>query len=207
MAETEQNASQMTSYRSIAKGTAIFGGTQLASMAANIIKGKLSAHIIGAYGLGISAHLTSAFSPMQLIFSCGFDMSGSQGISAIEDARERAVYVKCFRRLIMLLATMAMVTTLASSWWLSQLTFGTTEHWTWFDSLRRNNHPARLPAHQGTRHLQYDSSSLRTGHSCTHVLAMGSGGHSTKHRTIGTSVLGRSQTFHSPSRHSLGTRR
>ena len=69
------------------------------------------------------------------------------------------------------------------------------------DSLRRNNHPARLPAHQGTRHLQYDSSSLRTGHSCTHVLAMGSGGHSTKHRTIGTSVLGRSQTFHSPSRH------
>lgn len=132
MAETEQNESQKTSYRSIAKGTAIFGGTQLASMAANIIKGKLSAHIIGAYGLGISAHLTSTFTPIQQIFTCGLNISGIQAISAIEDARERAVYVKCFRRLIMLLATMATVTTLASSWWLSQLTFGTTEHWTWF---------------------------------------------------------------------------
>lgn len=128
MTETEQNSS----YRDIAKGTAIFGGTQLVSMLANIAKGKLSAIIIGAYGLGISAHLTSTFTPIQQIFTCGLNISGIQAISSIEDERERAEYVKCFRRLIQLLAAMATLSTAISAWWLSRLTFGTTEHWPWF---------------------------------------------------------------------------
>ncbi len=130
-----EDKEQQNSYKSITKATAIFGGTQMANMAATIIKGKLSALLIGAYGLGISAHLYSSALPIQQIFTCGLNMSAVQTISSTIDERERTEHVICLRRMIMVLATMATVTTMASAWWLSQLTFGTTEHWPWFVTI------------------------------------------------------------------------
>lgn len=127
---SEKNAE--TSYRSIAKGTAIFGGTQIVSMLSNLAKGKLSAHIIGAYGMGISSHLMSTLMPIQGFFTFGLNTSAVQTLSSITDEVERSHYVKSFRRLMLVLALMAMISTMASSWWLSQLTFHTPVHWDWF---------------------------------------------------------------------------
>ena len=112
------------SYKNITKATAIFGGTQVMSMAANIIKGKLAACLVGAYGLGISALLYSTATPIQQLFTCGLNVSAVKDISSAPDDAERSERIICFRRMITALASTAMVTTAASAWWLSQLTFG-----------------------------------------------------------------------------------
>lgn len=127
-----ENKKQEEAYRSITKSTAIFGSTQVMSMAANIIKGKLAAHIVGAYGLGISAHLYSTATPIQQLFTCGLNISAVKEISSAKDDQERSECITYFRRTIMFLSIMAFISTAISAWWLSQLTFGTTEHWMWF---------------------------------------------------------------------------
>lgn len=123
------------SYKSITKATAIFGGTQVMSMAANIIKGKLAACLVGAYGMGISALLYSTATPIQQFFTCGLNVSAVKTISSADSDEEQADSIACFRRMMTALASMAMITTAASSWWLSQLTFGTLDHWPWFSAI------------------------------------------------------------------------
>lgn len=127
-----ENSKQEESYRSITKATAIFGGTQVMSMAANIIKGKLAATIIGAYGMGISAHLYSTATPIQQLFTCGLNISAVKEISSAQNDQERSECITCLRRMIRLLAIMAFTSTALSAWWLSLLTFGTDNHWNWF---------------------------------------------------------------------------
>ena len=123
------------SYKNITKATAIFGGTQVMSIAANIVKGKLAACIVGAYGLGISAHLYSTASPIQQLFTCGLNVSAIKALSSAHSEDERSECITCLRRLITLLASMALLCTVASAWWLSQLTFGSQSHWAWFCSV------------------------------------------------------------------------
>lgn len=123
------------SYKSITKATAIFGGTQVMSMMANILKGKLAACLVGAYGLGISALLFSTANPIQQFFTCGLNVSAVKTISSAASDTERSEHITCFRRMITALATMAMVATAASAWWLSQLTFGSQDHWPWFIAI------------------------------------------------------------------------
>ena len=127
--------SNQSSYRSIAKGTAIFGGTQMVTMASNIVKGKLSAYLLGAYGMGISSHLMSTLMPIQGFFTFGLNTSAVQTLSSTTDETQRSHYVKSFRRLMLALGLMAMVSTLASAGWLSILTFRTSDHWHWFAQL------------------------------------------------------------------------
>ena len=125
-------SAQLSSYRHIAKSTAIFGGTQLVTMAVNILKGKLSAVLLGGYGMGISSHLSSTLTPIQGFFTFGLTTSAVQTLSSISEEEQRSSYVKCFRRLILLLASMAMLSTLSCAWWLSRVTFQSASHWHWF---------------------------------------------------------------------------
>ena len=128
------NATQ-SSFRRIMKGTAIFGGTQLVNMAAGIVKGKLTAHIIGANGMGISSHLFSTLSPIQQLFTFGLTTSAVKTLSSLTDEEERSSYVKSFRRLMLVLSLLALVCTLSGAWWLSIVTFQTSAHWYWFVTL------------------------------------------------------------------------
>lgn len=124
-----------SSFRSIMKGTAIFGGTQMVNMASNIAKGKLTAAILGARGMGISSLLSSTLSPIQQFFTFGLTTSAVKTLSSLSDEKERSSYVKSFRRLMLLLSLLAMGCTLAGARWLSLATFSTPDHWTWFAIL------------------------------------------------------------------------
>lgn len=126
------DSSSQSSYRHIMKGTAIFGGTQLLSIVINVVKGKLVAHLLGAYGMGISSHLMSGVTPIQQFFTFGLNTSAVKTLSGMDDEQQRASYVKSFRRLLTTLALMAGLSTLVCAQWLSLLTFRTTDHWTWF---------------------------------------------------------------------------
>lgn len=127
---SESNA--QSSFRRIMKGTAIFGGTQMVTMAINIVRGKLVASILGANGMGFSSHQTSTISPIQQLFTFGLSTSAVKVISSATDENERNSYVVCFRRLILVLSLMAMCYTMICSQWLSLLTFKTPDHWHWF---------------------------------------------------------------------------
>mgnify|MGYP003445051501 FL=1 len=120
-----------SSFRHIMKGTAIFGGTQMMTILINIVKGKLVACLLGAYGMGISSHLMSTLMPIQQFFTFGLTTSAIKTISSIEDEDRKASYIKTFRTLMLLLASMAAISTFALSYWLSILTFQTSEHQDW----------------------------------------------------------------------------
>lgn len=124
-----------SSFRRIMKGTAIFGGTQMVNMASNIVKGKLTAAILGAHGMGISSLLSSTLSPIQQLFTFGLTTSAVKTLSSLSDETERSSYVKSFRRLMLVLSLLAMGCTLAGARWLSLAAFGTPDHWTWFAIL------------------------------------------------------------------------
>jgi len=53
------------SYRSILKGTSVFGGVQVFQILINMVRGKFVALFLGPDGMGVSALLTSATSTVQ----------------------------------------------------------------------------------------------------------------------------------------------
>ena len=53
------------SYKSIMKGTAIFGGTQFFAILVNLIRGKLVALFLGPEGMGISSLMMSSMNTIQ----------------------------------------------------------------------------------------------------------------------------------------------
>ena len=124
-----------SSFRNIMKGTALFGGTQVFTTGINLVKGKLVAAILGAMGMGISSHLSSTLSPIQQFFSFGLTTSAVKSISATTNEQERSALMKSLRRLMLLLALIAMSATAGCSVWLSMLTFQTPSHWPWFVML------------------------------------------------------------------------
>ena len=62
-------------YRSIAKGSAIFGGTQIYNILIGIVRGKLVAMLLGPEGMGIASLLNSAALTIQQFSSFGINLS------------------------------------------------------------------------------------------------------------------------------------
>ena len=121
-----------TIYRQILKGTAVFGGTQILTMLANVVRGKFVALLLGDVGMGISSLLQSAIAPMQQLFSLGLPSSVVKYIAAESDPLRQASVVKAYRRILLALATLALIAMLLGAPLLSRMTFGTTDHTVWF---------------------------------------------------------------------------
>ena len=114
----------MPTYRHILRGTAIFGGTQVVTLLASLVRGKFVAILLGAHGMGISSLLTSALSPVIQFFSLGMPTAAVSHIAAAEDdMRERARRIVAFRRSMTLLAIMAAIYILAISPLMTSVTF------------------------------------------------------------------------------------
>ena len=104
----------MPTYRHILRGTAIFGGTQVVTLLASLVRGKFVAILLGAHGMGISSLLTSALSPVIQFFSLGMPTAAVSHIAAAEnDMRERARRIVAVRRSMTQLAIMAAIYILA----------------------------------------------------------------------------------------------
>lgn len=131
MTKTEQRSD----FRHIMKGTAVFGGTQMFTMLANMVKGKFVAMILGDYGMGISSLLQSALSPMQQLFSFGLPTSGVKDIAAESDPQRKAEVVLTFRRLLTTLAFSGAITMLVCSTLFSISTFGDNTYTRWFAEM------------------------------------------------------------------------
>lgn len=122
-------------YRSIMKGTALFGGTQMVSVVANVLRGKMVAELLCAAGLGISSLYMSTLMPLQQFFSMGMPVAVVSAIAAITaadaDGRQRvAAHVTAFRRCLGVLALMGAAFMVASAPLLSRMSFESAEHTT-----------------------------------------------------------------------------
>mgnify|MGYP002622285165 CR=1 FL=1 len=117
------------------KGTAVFGGSQMFTMLANIVKGKFTAIFLGTGGMGVSSLLNSALAPMQQLFTFSLPTAGVRDIANEEDAEQKAHKVLAFRRVLFVLAVLGMITMAVGAPLLSISTFGSSEHTLWFVAL------------------------------------------------------------------------
>ena len=123
---------ERSAFRHIMKGTAVFGGTQVLTMLANIVKGKIVAMVLSDYGMGISSLMQSALMPMQQFFSLGLPSSGVKDIAVEADPQRKADVVLTFRRLLYTLGVVGSLVMAACSELFSISTFGDTSHAWWF---------------------------------------------------------------------------
>lgn len=129
---------ERTSYRSMIKGTAIFGGVQLFNIIINIVRGKLIAVLLGPVGMGISAMLTSTMNSVNQLTGLGLDMGAMRNISIAAsngDEKEISRVVTIFRKLVIYTAILGASVCLLGCVGLSKFVFGNDEYWWMFALL------------------------------------------------------------------------
>ena len=120
-----------SSYRSIMKGTAIFGGVQIFNILVNIVRGKFIAIFLGPSGMGVYSLLLSTANTIIQFSGLGLNMSAVKEISQVDGQSEKlALVIKVFRRLVLLTACAGALITICISPWLSHFAFG-NEDYTW----------------------------------------------------------------------------
>lgn len=118
-------------YRSILKGTAIFGGVQVINILVGLVRGKLVAMFLGASGMGIGSLFTTSCATIQQFASLGLNMASVRDISAANecgDARKAAETVKAMKWAIRSSAIIGALFTSLAAPWLSEITFGSSEY-------------------------------------------------------------------------------
>lgn len=131
----QDNDKHTSAFRQIMKGTAIFGGTQVITMLSGIVRGKLVAMILGAYGMGISSLLNSAIQPVYQLFSCGLPMASVSSVANAKDDDERVQRSIAFRRCLTVLALLACLFMALTAPLMCRWTLGTDSHILWFVAL------------------------------------------------------------------------
>ncbi len=63
------------SYKSIIKGTSIFGGVQILNILISLVRGKFVAMLLGPEGMGISALFTNSANSIQRLASLGLNLA------------------------------------------------------------------------------------------------------------------------------------
>lgn len=121
------------SYRSILKGTAMFGGVQLFNILISLVRGKMVAVLLGPEGMGISSLLTAASNTLQQFSSLGVNLSIVKEVSSAKEHEADAslstiVYIA--RKLLRFTALLGAVVTVLAAPWLSKWSFG-TEGYRW----------------------------------------------------------------------------
>lgn len=130
--------SNQSAYRSIMKGTAIFGGVQVFQILLGLIRGKLVALFLGAAGMGVASLLTATCSMIQQFASLGLNMVAVRDISvsnASNDLEKSSSIVKAVLRAIRLTGIVGALFTAAFAKGLSIATFGNENYYWHFVAL------------------------------------------------------------------------
>lgn len=126
---SRENKRKENSYRSILRGTSVFGGVQLFQILVNLVRGKFVAMLLGPAGMGINALYTTASTTIQKFASLGLNLAIVKEVSAQRDdeAGFRAT-IGVARRLITATALLGCLVCMLFAVPLSRFTFGDTEH-------------------------------------------------------------------------------
>lgn len=118
-------------YKSIFKATSLFGGVQVLQIFVGLIRGKLIATLIGAFGLGISALLTSPLNMITTISSFGLNSSAIKEISlasSSDDKYQLNKIIFIYKKLLLLSCFVGASILLLGSSLLSQYSFGNNSY-------------------------------------------------------------------------------
>lgn len=119
------------SYLQIVKTTSLFGGVQFFNIIISIIRTKLIAIFIGPAGMGIAALLNSTINIISGITGLGIETSAVKHISGSyqnDDLNSVSANVTIVKKLALFTGIFGALLTIFLSEWLSQLTFGNSEH-------------------------------------------------------------------------------
>lgn len=125
----ESNAK--SSYKSIFKANALFGGVQLYQILIQVIRSKFIAVLLGPSGVGIQGLYTSATRLISDISAMGLSQSAIRDVSeafGTNDIRRVSRTVKILQRLIWFTGILGAVAVFALSPVLSKTSFGNYEH-------------------------------------------------------------------------------
>jgi O-antigen/teichoic acid export membrane protein len=120
-----------SSYRQIVKTSSLFGGVQFFSIIISIIRTKLIAIFIGPAGMGIITLLNSALNVLSGISSLGIEISGIKHIASNyknNDLSSIANIAAILKKLAVFTGVLGCLLTVFLSSWLSELTFGNSNH-------------------------------------------------------------------------------
>lgn len=119
------------SYRTIAKGTAIFGGVQVFQILINVVRGKFIALFLGPLGMGVSALLYSTVSTISLFSSLGLNFGAVRDIAQANESGDLdriSRVAKAFRRIILFTGIFgALICGGGAKWW-SEIAFGNDQY-------------------------------------------------------------------------------
>lgn len=120
-----------SSYRSILKGTALFGGVQVFTILVNLLRGKLIALFLGPAGMGISSLLNVSTVTIQQFTCIGLNLSAVKDISVAKengDLEQLFLLIKTVRRLLLITGAIGALISMLFCSLLSQWTFGNLEY-------------------------------------------------------------------------------
>lgn len=119
------------SYSHIIKTTSLFGGVQFLSIIISIIRTKLIAIFIGPAGMGIITLLNSALNVLSSVSGLGIETSGIKHIASNYKNNDLSSVAKIgtiVKKLVLFTGILGCLLTIFLSSWLSQLTFGNSNH-------------------------------------------------------------------------------
>jgi O-antigen/teichoic acid export membrane protein len=120
-----------SSYLQIVKTTSLFGGVQFFNIIISIIRTKLIAIFIGPAGMGIAALLNSTINIISGITGLGIETSAVKHVSGSyknDDLSSVSANVSIVKKLALITGILGTLLTVFLAGWLSQITFGNTEH-------------------------------------------------------------------------------
>ena len=125
----------INTYKSSAKGIAIFGGLQVFKILLSVIRTKCSALFLGPAGFGIYSLISSTLTSIELATNCGLGTSAVKDIAKAEGSPlHTSQAYTVLNRLVWITGVLAVLLCGVSSKWLSISAFGNTDY-TWAFAL------------------------------------------------------------------------
>lgn len=131
MKQEPASVESKSSYRSIFKATSLFGGVQVYQVLISVIRSKIVALFLGPVGMGIQGLYQSAIQLIQSISNMGLSQSAVRDVSEADNSGDRTRVsrtVSALKSLVWVTGILGMVATVLFSGFLSQKTFGDSEH-------------------------------------------------------------------------------
>lgn len=118
------------SYKSILKGTSIFGGVQIFQIGINLIRGKFVAMFLGPAGMGISSLFNSSGQTIQQLAGLGLNLGIVKEVAAQKDSDNFGALMVTAKRLLLFTSLLGALACVVLAYPLSRFTFGTdTYYW------------------------------------------------------------------------------
>jgi O-antigen/teichoic acid export membrane protein len=123
--------SNENSYKSILKGTSLFGGVQIFQILVSLVRGKFVAMFLGPDGMGVASLFTTSSNTIGQVSTLGLNLAFTREIADNKENPSRlAVIRKVAVRLAAITALLGALATALLAPWLSQITFGSSDY-TW----------------------------------------------------------------------------